>query len=125
MLCRAIIPLLLALWECPAPAVPEDTLAVPGPSSALFAQYRLVARDVLGRRCVYRPSCSRYAQEVVDRLGPLLGASMAVERWTRCHSSARRGRFYPAGSDGLLLDPPFGSEGKGGGRAWSSLALPF
>ena len=120
-----MIPLLLALWECPASSAPEDTIAVPGPSFALFAQYRLVARDVLGRRCVYRPSCSRYAQESVDRLGLLLGVPMALERWTRCHSDARRGSFYPFGADGLLRDPPFGSEDERGGRAWSSLALPF
>ncbi len=35
----------------------------------LFVQYREVFRDLLGRRCVYSPSCSHYGQEIIERGG--------------------------------------------------------
>jgi hypothetical protein len=96
---------------------------LPDPSAPLFAQYRLLARDVLARGCVYAPSCSHYAEEAVDSLGLLLGVPMALERWTRCHAGARSGGRYPRGDAGLLADPPF--DGEGVAVPWSSLALPF
>lgn len=95
---------------------------LPDASRPLFVQYRLLARDVLARSCVYTPSCSHYAERAVDGLGLLLGVPMALERWTRCHSDASRGGFYPRAEGGHLLDPPFA---EGEVVSWSSLVLPF
>ncbi len=125
MLTGALILGVLAVPWPPASPAAEDSLGVPGPACALFAQYRLVFAEVLARRCVYSPSCSHYAQRAMDRVGLLLGVPMALERWTRCHPDAAVGGFYSRGPDGLLLDPPFRGERSGGDPAWSSLALPF
>lgn len=57
-------------------------------SDVLFIQYRGVFRDLLARKCVYYPSCSHYAQEAIRSHGAAFGLIMALERWTRCTSSA-------------------------------------
>ncbi|MBD3369985.1 membrane protein insertion efficiency factor YidD [Candidatus Fermentibacteria bacterium] len=96
---------------------------MPGPTDALFYQYRLVVRELLGRKCSFIPSCSRYGQRAISRYGPVLGTMMALERWTRCHSSARRQDYYvPSGENSKLLDP---IEDYGGFETWDSLLLPF
>lgn len=100
--------------------VPEP---VPGPFDALFYQYRLLARDLLARRCIFAPSCSSYGQRAVRERGPVLGTMMALERWLRCRGSARMSEYYvPAGR--MLFDPlevPPGTYGV----TWDSLLLPF
>lgn len=71
----------------------------------LFLQYRLVFSDLLGRSCVFEPSCSRYAQEAVGSKGPLIGIMTGLERWTRCHSGAYSRGDYHRGEDGKIMDP--------------------
>ncbi len=70
----------------------------------LFSQYRAVFRSVLGRRCVYYPSCSHYGQESVRRNGFLFGTVMALERWMRCHPEARSSGEYVITTDGQAED---------------------
>jgi hypothetical protein len=91
------------------------------PAGALFAQYRVVFGPVLGRSCVFTPTCSHYAEEAFSRLGPL-GMIPAVERWTRCHAAARACGDYPAGQ-GRIPDPLAGRDGEG--FSWGRSVLPF
>ncbi len=70
----------------------------------LFSQYRAVFRPVLGRRCVYYPSCSHYGQESVQRYGFLFGTMMALERWTRCHPGVRFSGEYALTANGQAED---------------------
>ncbi|OPL18364.1 MAG: hypothetical protein AVO35_05835 [Candidatus Aegiribacteria sp. MLS_C] len=92
-------------------------------TDVLFGQYRMVLRDLLGRRCGFEPSCSVYGQEAIALHGPVLGVMVALERWTRCNSSALKADYYERTGDGLLrLDPL--DTGRGDVK-WDSLLLPF
>jgi len=96
---------------------------IPGVTDALFFQYRLVARDFLDRRCNFTPSCSHYGQLAISRFGPVLGTMVALERWTRCHSSARGLDYYTRDEETQTLwDPVDTGEGN---VVWDSLLLPF
>lgn len=82
---------------------------VPGESDysladVLFTQYRAVFRPVLGRRCVYYPSCSHYGQESIQRYGFLFGTMMALERLTRCHPDSRSSGEYALTPNGRAED---------------------
>jgi|HubBroStandDraft_4_1064222.scaffolds.fasta_scaffold638458_1 putative membrane protein insertion efficiency factor len=46
-------------------------------------------------RCRYRPTCSRYAVEAVQRYGILKGGAMSVRRVLRCRSSVPMGTLDP------------------------------
>jgi len=92
---------LLAFPAAPYNTDEEDA----GSMDVLFFQYRLVMRDLLGRNCVYSPSCSHYGQEAILESGPLLGTMIALERWTRCHSSSMSSGEYADGPGREVLDP--------------------
>ena len=47
------------------------------------------------RRCIYSPSCSRYASETLRRHGLLLGASRSLARLRRCNGTLFRGGADP------------------------------
>ena len=70
----------------------------------LFAirAYQRFISPLLGPRCNFRPSCSRYAAEVIQKYGIVKGSIMAADRLTRCHYCA--GLYYRR-SKGLLEDP--------------------
>jgi len=93
------------------------------PAEALFTQYRALFRPVLGRSCVFEPSCSAYAEEAVMELGLPLGIAAAFERWTRCTSSARSEGDYPSAPGGRIPDPV--RAGETGGASWGRSLLPF
>jgi putative component of membrane protein insertase Oxa1/YidC/SpoIIIJ protein YidD len=96
---------------------------MPGPGDALFFQYRLFMRDLLGRRCNFVPSCSHFGQLAMEEHGPLMGTMMALERWSRCHSSALGyGYYMHCAGDWRLSDPLEVDEGN---LKWDSLLLPF
>lgn len=120
--------LLLAVPYIGIAEVPAFNGNVPGASrysvtDVLFGQYRAVLRDFLGRRCGFEPSCSIYGQEAISVRGPFLGTMMALERWTRCNSSAWKADYYQRTEDGLLrLDPL--DTGRGD-VVWDTLLLPF
>ncbi|MEJ2085885.1 MAG: membrane protein insertion efficiency factor YidD [Acidobacteriota bacterium] len=61
--------------------------------------YQVTASPVLGRagvRCRFEPSCSVYAERVIERHGALIGGFQAARRVARC------GPWTPVGT----LDPP-------------------
>ena len=61
--------------------------------------YQLVLSPLLGPRCRFYPSCSRYAAESIETHGPILGVYLGVRRLLRCHP------WNPGGVD---LVPPRG-----------------
>jgi putative component of membrane protein insertase Oxa1/YidC/SpoIIIJ protein YidD len=88
----------------------------------LFLQYRGIFRDLLGRRCVYSPSCSHYGQETIGAKGPVFGVMMALERWTRCNSAAFSYGDYMMTEKHKLVDPV--ESGKDV-TCWGRFLLPF
>ena len=110
---------------CSIVSVPTDStnqdFSIPGPTDALFFQYRLLIRDLLDRECNFIPSCSHYGQQAIKEYGPIFGIMMALERWTRCHTSAREQDYYVF-TGRKLEDPLKPYEGI---VTWDSLLLPF
>jgi putative membrane protein insertion efficiency factor len=45
----------------------------------------LPAPPLTGRCCRFHPTCSNYAYEAVEKLGPARGLWLATKRLTRCH----------------------------------------
>jgi len=59
----------------------------------LLRAYRVAISPLMGPRCRYYPSCSRYAQTAVERYGVVRGSWFAVRRIARCHP------WHPGGVD--------------------------
>ena len=59
----------------------------------LIRAYQLTLSPLLGQRCRFEPSCSRYAAEAIERFGPARGSWLALRRILRCHP------FCPGGYD--------------------------
>jgi putative membrane protein insertion efficiency factor len=59
----------------------------------LVEAYRVTLSPLLGGHCRYEPSCSRYAEEAIERHGAILGLRLAGARLLRCHP------FRPGGYD--------------------------
>ncbi len=59
----------------------------------LFLLYRLLIRPLLGPGCRFEPSCSRFAEDAIDRHGIFRGVTLAFSRVLRCHP------FHPGGYD--------------------------
>jgi putative membrane protein insertion efficiency factor len=55
--------------------------------------YQMLVSPLLGNCCRFEPSCSRYAQLCIERLGPLRGTWLGLLRVLRCHP------FCPGGHD--------------------------
>jgi hypothetical protein len=51
----------------------------------LIQIYRMLISPVLGAHCRFHPTCSRYAEEAIERHGPLRGSARALARLGRCH----------------------------------------
>jgi len=47
--------------------------------------YQRVVSPLLGRRCKYEPTCSRYALEAIPELGVARGLVLAAWRLLRCN----------------------------------------
>lgn len=65
---------------------------------ALLGLYRLVLSPIfalMGARCRFEPSCSRYAAACIETHGPLRGGLLSLRRVCKCHP------FHPGG-----FDPP-------------------
>ena len=66
----------------------------------LIIAYRAAISPVLGRRCIYLPTCSEYAFDAIGEWGALRGTWMAAKRVGRCNP-LREGGFDPVpGSTG-------------------------
>jgi hypothetical protein len=53
--------------------------------------YQRVISPVLGPRCRFEPSCSRYAVQAIREYGILRGFVLAAWRVARCHPLSRGG----------------------------------
>lgn len=51
----------------------------------LIRGYQRFLSPLLGARCRFHPSCSRYAIEAIERFGPWRGGWLALRRLGRCH----------------------------------------
>ena len=47
--------------------------------------YRTIVSPLLGPRCKYHPTCSRYALDAIDEVGIVRGLILAVWRILRCN----------------------------------------
>ena len=47
--------------------------------------YRLTFSPIIGQYCRFQPTCSRYAEEVIRKYGPLRGVYLAANRLRKCH----------------------------------------
>jgi putative membrane protein insertion efficiency factor len=43
---------------------------------------------VFGEACCYRPTCSQYAYEAIDKKGIVRGTVLSIKRFVRCSSLA-------------------------------------
>jgi putative membrane protein insertion efficiency factor len=66
-----------------------------GRALALFALrlYRRFVSPVLPPACRFRPTCSEYAMEAIEKHGVLRGGTLALHRLVRC------GPWHPGGYD--------------------------
>ena len=51
----------------------------------LILVYQRAVAPLLGPRCRFHPSCSRYAAEAIETHGAVRGSWLAVRRLSRCH----------------------------------------
>lgn len=51
----------------------------------LIKAYAFVISPLLGRNCRFHPTCSAYADQAIDRHGPLKGLWLALKRIGKCH----------------------------------------
>lgn len=63
----------------------------------LITAYRLALSPLLPPACRFHPTCSEYALDAIDAVGPARGAVLAVKRVLRCHPLGKGG-FDPAPS---------------------------
>jgi putative membrane protein insertion efficiency factor len=58
---------------------------------APITAYQLLVSPMLGRRCRYEPTCSRYAAEAIETEGILRGLVLAGWRLLRCNPLSKGG----------------------------------
>lgn len=58
---------------------------------ALIRMYQIFLSPFLGGACKYHPSCSRYAQDAVQKHGARRGAWLALKRLGRCRPFVKGG----------------------------------
>ncbi len=51
----------------------------------LIRAYRYFISPLLPARCIYEPTCSRYAMDAIARFGVIRGLWLALLRLLRCH----------------------------------------
>ena len=62
-------------------------------AAGLIRLYQLTVSPLLGPRCRFHPSCSRYAHQAILRHGLLRGGGLTLRRLSRCHP------WHPGGID--------------------------
>jgi uncharacterized protein len=71
---------------------------------ALLRAYQIAIAPLLGPRCKYHPSCSRYALEAIESFGILKGSVLAGWRLLRCNPWSHGG-YDPVAAQ-RLFGPP-------------------
>jgi uncharacterized protein len=59
--------------------------------------YQVLVSPLLGRRCKYHPSCSRYALDACEEFGLARGTVLACWRLLRCNPWSHGGVDYASG----------------------------
>lgn len=78
--------------------------AVRGAVLAPLKAYRLLVSPLLGQRCRYEPSCSRYAVEAIESEGVMRGLVLAGWRLLRCNPFSKGG-YDPVAAQRLFRRP--------------------
>ena len=52
---------------------------------SLLQLYRWVISPLFGNHCIFKPSCSHYAQLAIREHGVVVGLGLVVRRLLRCH----------------------------------------
>jgi putative membrane protein insertion efficiency factor len=65
----------------------------------LLRCYQVALSPLLGTRCRFEPSCSRFAIEAIEHHGPWAGSLLALRRIARCHP------WHPGGYDPVPPGP--------------------
>jgi uncharacterized protein len=71
----------------------------------LIRAYQLAIAPLLGPRCKYHPSCSRYALEAIESFGILRGSVLAGWRLLRCNPWSLGG-YDPVDAQRLFAPSP-------------------
>lgn len=58
---------------------------------ALILFYKKVFSPVMGRDCIYTPTCSMYTLDAIQKYGAFAGGLMGAARILRCNPFARGG----------------------------------
>ncbi len=64
-------------------------------SLLLIRGYQVLVSPLLGPRCKYHPSCSRYAADAIREFGVIRGGTLAMWRLARCNPWSHGGVDYP------------------------------
>ena len=62
---------------------------------ALIAFYQRHVSPAFPGKCRFRPTCSAYAIEAIQKFGALKGAYLALRRFLRCHPFYKGDIFDP------------------------------
>lgn len=62
---------------------------------ALIRFYRRNISPVTPATCRFRPTCSAYAYEAIEKYGAFKGGFLALKRFLRCHPFSKRDPYDP------------------------------
>jgi putative membrane protein insertion efficiency factor len=62
---------------------------------ALIRWYRRSVSPLSPPRCRFRPTCSQYAYEAINKYGALKGGWLALRRISRCHPFSKHDYYDP------------------------------
>jgi putative membrane protein insertion efficiency factor len=57
----------------------------------LIKSYQITISEVTPHSCRFRPSCSHYAYEAIEKYGLVRGSWLAVKRLSRCNPFSKGG----------------------------------
>ena len=58
---------------------------------SVIRAYQLFISPIKGPTCRFRPTCSEYASEAIEKYGVLSGGWLALRRIVRCHPWGKGG----------------------------------